>query len=234
MKHTLLSAKKVSKTYRSGRKTHRLLLDINLQIQPGEWHCIMGRSGSGKTSLLNCLAGLEPIDSGEILFNGYDFAQSNDQTLNMIRTHQLGFIYQAHHLILHLSALDNVAIAAILAGHPTELAQHNARESLSKLGLSGVTDQWAYTLSGGERQRVAIARALINQPKLIIADEPTGHLDQKTAEEMITQLHENCQLCQTACLIVTHDQACIRPHSQVHQLLEGQLQTVSSAMTDVR
>ncbi|MBM93652.1 MAG: lipoprotein-releasing system ATP-binding protein LolD [Legionellales bacterium] len=219
----LLSAQNLHYTYTTHQQPQPLLRGIHLSIQAGEWHCILGRSGAGKTTLLNCLSGLDPHYEGCIEFQNQNLRSLKASQLNRIRATQLGFIYQSHHLILQLSAIENVALAVMIAGSSAQVAHQKAQVQLSLLGLSSVQDQPAHTLSGGERQRVAIARALVNQPALIIADEPVGQLDETTAQQTIRILHEACQTHKTACLIVTHDPVCIMPQAQVHQLTEGRL-----------
>ncbi|MCH2155148.1 MAG: ABC transporter ATP-binding protein [Opitutales bacterium] len=203
----VLSAEGVQKSFVSGDDRLEVLRGVELSVSAGELVSICGESGSGKTTLLNILAGLETVDAGEVFWRGRAIGarRLDARTLAPLRATDLGFVFQAYYLVPELNAVENVLLAGRLLGKRGEETQDRAHALLERLGVGHRARGLAHQLSGGERQRVAIARALLNRPGLVIADEPTGNLDEKTGREVIHLLLEVCQQENTACLLVTHN-----------------------------
>lgn len=191
-----LSCRGLCKQY--GART--VLQNLNLQLHRGEYVAIMGESGVGKSTLLNLIAGLDQADQGELLIDGVAAHTLSDDAATLLRRQKLGFIFQAFHLLPHLSVLQNVALPLMLNGLP----QHRAAEMLSAVGLGGREQDFPRQLSGGEMQRVAIARALVHRPRMLLADEPTGNLDPETAAEVLQLLKHELRSSGAAAIIVTH------------------------------
>ncbi|MEU7000185.1 ABC transporter ATP-binding protein [Nonomuraea sp. NPDC046570] len=177
---------------------------VSLRIRPGESVAVMGPSGCGKSTLLNMVAGLDRPTSGSIVVQGEDLGAMNETGLALFRRRHIGMIFQFFNLIDDLPALDNVALAAQLAGTSARQARKRAHELLEKLGVAHRADSYPATLSGGEQQRVAVARALMNSPALLLADEPTGALDSHSGDQVMSLLNDLNRLGHTL-LIVTHD-----------------------------
>lgn len=201
----LLSAKHLSKTYQEGKLTTEVLKDISFDIYPQSLMAIVGSSGSGKSTLLHLLGGLDDPSSGEVIFKGNPLKQLSDNQKALLRNKEIGFIYQFHHLLPDFTALENVAMPLLIGGIKPKEAEERAYEMLSAVNLAKRVNHRPSELSGGERQRVAISRALINNPSLVMADEPTGNLDQNTAETIFELLVELNKKQGTAFLVVTHD-----------------------------
>jgi len=164
----------------------------------------MGPSGSGKSTLMHCLAGLDDATDGQVIVDGVELRGLSDKELTRLRRERLGFVFQAFHVLPHLSVADNVALPLLLQRRPDAA---RTREVLAAVGLEGYDDRLPQTLSGGQLQRVAIARALVHRPPLILADEPTGNLDPRTAERVLAVLHEQIRREGAACVLVTHSAA---------------------------
>ena len=219
----VLHCRKICKIYQEGDNSTPVLNNISLSINAGEHVAILGSSGSGKSTLLHLLGALDQPTSGSVLFEQQDiFAFSNAQQAKF-RNQSLGFVYQAHHLLPEFSALENVAMPRLIANEKRDEALHHAEEMLNKVGLSHRLTHRPSMLSGGERQRVAIARALVNQPKLVLADEPTGNLDTKTGEGIYQLLNELRDLSQTSFIVVTHDIQLAKRLDRSLSLVNGQL-----------
>lgn len=200
----LLTARDVDKTYRTGSVEVAALRDINLDLGRGELITIMGPSGNGKTTLLNCLSGLDDIDRGVIEIGGEDITAMSDARRTDHRARHMGFVFQGFNLIGVLSAAENVELPLLLAGVRAADARERAVDMLQRVGLSDREKHRPTELSGGEQQRVAIARALVSEPAIVWADEPTGNLDSHTADavlDLLTEVHANGQTL----VIVTHD-----------------------------
>ena len=181
-----LQISNLSKEYRIGRdRRFTALREVSLDLQGGELISILGESGSGKSTLMNLLGGLDRDYQGEIRLNGQDIHQYTEKELDQYRRNRIGFIFQSFNLIPHLSVLDNVTIAMTLSGASQEEREKRAREILEEVGLGDQMSKKPSQLSGGQKQRVAIARALINDPAIIMADEPTGNLDTKSSYEIM-------------------------------------------------
>lgn len=201
----MIEARHVSKEYKSGDRINRILENVDLQITPGEFLALVGRSGTGKTTLLNLLGGLDKPTSGEVLFDGRHLEAMSDRELSAFRNETVGFIFQTFFLRPMRTALDNV-IVPLLFGHTSDKqARLRGQEALDEVGLGAFAHTQVRRLSGGQRQRVAIARAMVNKPKLLLADEPTGNLDTQTSLEILTLLRDQNERHGTAIVIVTHD-----------------------------
>ena len=205
MTDAILEARHLSKIYGSGRTAVRAVDDVSLTIPPGELVMIMGPSGSGKTTLLSMLGGLLRPTSGEVVINGTVITELDETRLPVVRALEIGFIFQAFNLLDALDVEENVLFPARLRHGGVGAARNRARDLIERLGMAPRCHALPRTLSGGEKQRVAIARALINEPKLILADEPTGNLDSRTGQEVLMILHDIARDEGRAVVLVTHD-----------------------------
>jgi lipoprotein-releasing system ATP-binding protein len=203
--HVLLQVKHVSKQYHDGDVTTQVLKDVNLDVFKGEQLAIVGSSGSGKSTLLHLMGTLDTPSDGQVLLDGEDIYQLSSARQAVLRNQDLGFIYQFHHLLPEFSALENVAMPAFIQGKNKQQTLADAKVLLERVGLGHRLQHIPAQLSGGERQRVAIARALINQPKLVLADEPTGNLDASSGDAVYELIRELAQQFGTAFVVVTHD-----------------------------
>lgn len=200
-----LMLRDVTRSFGEGAERIEIFKGITNQIMPGEVVALVGPSGSGKSSLLHICGLLEPPTSGTIVINGRDCSKLNDEERTAIRRTQLGFVYQFHHLLPEFSAIENVAMPQLIGGRRSKDAQVLATRLLTMVGLQHRLTHRPGKLSGGEQQRVAIARALANQPRLILADEPTGNLDPRTADMVFGVLVDLCRARGVAALIATHN-----------------------------
>ncbi|RWU11595.1 lipoprotein-releasing ABC transporter ATP-binding protein LolD [Pseudidiomarina gelatinasegens] len=219
----LMECRQLSRVYQDGDRQLRVLQQVDLAIESGEMLAIVGSSGSGKSTLLHCMGGLDKPTSGDVLFAGEPIQNWSANTLADWRNQELGFIYQFHHLLPEFSALENVAMPQLIAGVSGAAAEARAQELLQRVGLSERMNHRPAELSGGERQRVAIARALVNGPRLVLADEPTGNLDDTTAIQIFELLQELNRELTTAFVIVTHDQSLAAQLPRTLTLHHGQL-----------
>lgn len=223
MSNILLRCQDLVKTYREGELETPVLRGINLTVMQKEMLAIVGSSGSGKSTMLHLLGALDTPTSGTVLFEQQDIYQWNNQQQAQFRNRELGFVYQFHHLLGEFTALENVAMPLLIGGMAVKKASKMATEMLARVGLSHRITHRPAELSGGERQRVAIARALVNEPHLVLADEPTGNLDHKSATaiyELMCQLNRELG---TAFVVVTHDRELAgKLHRQVH-MVDGAL-----------
>ena len=202
----VLQAKNLCKSFVIGKEQVKVLQNISLQLFSGESLAITGASGSGKSTLLHLLGGLDKADSGEVLLINKNLQTLNDTDLSLWRNQNLGFIYQFHHLLPELSAEENVAMPLLIRRIQKSEALKKSREILAAVGLAKRLKHRPSELSGGERQRAAIARAMVNEPKCILADEPTGNLDSKTANIIFDLLLQQTQQRKMSLIIVTHDE----------------------------
>lgn len=206
MNDSIIVCQNLSKVYQEGRLATTVLQGVNLTVEKGELLAIVGTSGSGKSTLLHLLGALDAPTTGEVTFNDNNIHKLSSKQQAKWRNQELGFVYQFHHLLSEFTALENVAMPLLIAGEPVKVAQQKATALLERVGLSKRIQHRPAELSGGERQRVAIARALINKPSLVLADEPTGNLDAKSAESVYQLLRELNSELGTAFIVVTHDQ----------------------------
>ncbi|MGF7432842.1 lipoprotein-releasing ABC transporter ATP-binding protein LolD [Pasteurella bettyae] len=219
----LLNCQNISKYYTEGSIQTQVLKDVTFSLNDKELVAIVGSSGSGKSTLLHTLGGLDQPTSGEVFIKGKSLQKASSDELAKLRNSYLGFVYQFHHLMADFTALENV-LMPMLIGHQNKTeAQHRAEKMLNAVGLSHRISHKPSALSGGERQRVAIARALVNNPALVLADEPTGNLDHKTTEsifELIQQLNQEQGI---AFLLVTHDLNLAQKLSRRYVMQDGVL-----------
>lgn len=200
----LISIKHLNKTYIMGAEKVEALKDVTLQIRKNEYVALMGPSGSGKSTLMNLLGCLDSPTSGEYWLNGTEVSTMDDGELAEVRNRQIGFVFQTFNLLPRLSALENVALPLVYAGMGREERLEKARKTLEAVGLGDRVKHKPNELSGGQRQRVAVARALVNDPAIILADEPTGNLDTKTSEEIMA-LFEQIHKAGNTVILVTHE-----------------------------
>lgn len=221
MSEVIFSCQNLAKSYHDGTEVVEVLKKINLTIKKGERIAIVGPSGSGKSTLLHLLGGLDKPSSGQLLMNEVDWQTLSEKQRCTLRNKELGFVYQFHHLLPEFTALENVAMPLLLANETIEIATAKAEEILEKVGLAHRLAHKPSQLSGGERQRVAIARALVHQPRCVLADEPTGNLDNATAAKVFDIMLGLNEQLNTALVIVTHDQQLASRMDKVLMIQEG-------------
>jgi len=223
MSEPLLTARGLKKSYVMGKRTLEVLRGVDVEIGRGDFVALRGASGTGKSTLLHILGGLDTPNEGEIVFDGQSVSRFSDRQLTHFRNRRVGFVFQAYHLLPELTALENVCLPARLARLGTSAAVKRAEELLGRVGLQGRLDHKPSELSGGEQQRVAIARALINEPELLLADEPTGNLDSHTGGEIIELLKNLKPEKQMTLVIATHDSKVAASAPRVFELVDGQI-----------
>ncbi|PXZ04198.1 lipoprotein-releasing ABC transporter ATP-binding protein LolD [Gilliamella apicola] len=219
----LLSAKNLNKTYKEGKMVTEVLKDVSFDIYPKSLLAIIGSSGSGKSTLLHLLGGLDQPTSGEIMFKSQQLNRLSEQEKARLRNQEIGFVYQFHHLLPEFTALENVAMPLLIGGVSPSEAKKRAMVMLESVNLVKRANHRPAELSGGERQRVAIGRALINNPALVMADEPTGNLDKSSADAIFDLLVKLNREHGTAFLVVTHDLALANKLDQQLIMSDGQL-----------
>lgn len=220
---TVLECRAVYKEYLDVDTKIQVLTGVNLAVKRGEQIAIMGRSGSGKTTLLQMLGGLDKPSKGEILLNGHNMHRLSERKLEQMRNKSMGFIYQRHHLLPEFNAIENVAMPLLIANVEPVDATKRATELLIEVGLKDRLHHRPSELSGGERQRIAIARALVNRPNCVLADEPTGNLDDQNAQQVLEVMQSLNRAHQTSLIIVTHDPALAAKMDRILVLHGGQL-----------
>ncbi len=218
---SVLECQNLTMRYDQGGLNVDVLEGVNLIVNSGDRVAIMGASGSGKSTLLHLLGGLEKPTGGKVVLNGIDLNHVGSAALAKLRNSSLGFIYQFHHLLGEFTVLENVAMPLLIGGESVEEARRKATLLLQRVGLGHRIEHKPGELSGGERQRAAVARALINNPKVILADEPTGNLDSKTAEQVFQLMLELNQELNVSFLVVTHDHDLAAKMSKVLHMEDG-------------
>jgi lipoprotein-releasing system ATP-binding protein len=219
----ILSLRGVTRTYKSGDRALAVLRGVDLDLTPGQMTGLVGPSGSGKSSLLHIAGLLEAPDSGSVTIGSRDALKMSDRDRTMVRRLELGFVYQFHHLLPELNAVDNVAVPLMINGQSRVKARKRGEELLARMGLVGRGHHQPGQLSGGEQQRVAIARSLANHPKVLIADEPTGNLDPATSMVVFRSLLEIARNEGVAVLVATHNMELTTYMDRVLALQEGRL-----------
>lgn len=221
----VLIGKGLSKTFDDGRRNLQVLEEIDLAIAPGERVCVFGRSGSGKSTLLHILAGLLDADAGEVWVDGTNLTECSGKERALLRNRALGFVYQFHHLLPEFTAVENVAMPLLIRGDSTKRARSQAARLLREIELEERMDHLPKQLSGGERLRVAVARAVIGEPKVVLADEPTGSLDADSASLVMELIESISEQHGTAFVIVSHDEGNGTFAHRTVRLSEGHLVT---------
>lgn len=226
MSDVVLAARGLRKVYKQGHSELEVLADVEFTVRRGDMAAIIGTSGSGKSTLLNLLGGLDTPSSGSVEIGGQPLTGLNERAMGRMRNRYLGFVYQFHHLLPEFTALENAATPLLIRGLKPAIAAERAEHLLTQVGLGERLQHKYAALSGGERQRVAIARALVTDPALVLADEPTGNLDERTAAQVQDLMLELNQRLGTAFLVVTHDHRVAARCQTCHELHEGHLRPV--------
>ncbi len=224
----LLTIRQLCRSFREGDRVHRVLDGADAQIHGGETVAILGRSGSGKSTLLNLISGIDRPDSGSIDLDGREISALTEPARTLFRRAQIGFVYQFFNLIPTLDVEENVRLVLELNGVRGPEARRRSAAMLTQVGLADRSRSAIDKLSGGEQQRVAIARALVHEPSVLLADEPTGNLDEETARQVMPVLLSLAQSRGAALLIVTHDTAFARNADRVLELRDGRLQAMGT------
>lgn len=227
LRDVVLECRNLTKKYTDGKYDIAVFENLQFSLKAGEMAAIVGASGSGKTTLLNMLAGLDLPTSGDVLLKKTSWSDMKDSLRSKMRNSSLGFVYQFHHLLPEFSALENVMMPMLVAGKKTVIAKAKAKILLKQVGLEERYDHKPSQLSGGERQRTAIARALVNDPTLVLMDEPTGNLDENTATEIKKLVQYLAKELNTAFLVVTHDETMLDWMDSAYRLKFGELKLIS-------
>lgn len=223
----ILKGDHLSKSFpsKTGGEELVVLDDVSISINSGDVICVVGASGSGKSTLLHILGGLDQPDSGTISWQGQHMYDMNSEELADFRNRKLGFVFQFHHLLPEFTALENVMMPALISGASSDEANDRAMELLERFGIPDRSGHRPTELSGGEQQRVAMARALINNPELILADEPTGNLDERNTEILLDMLFELRETDGVSILLITHEKDIAQRTDKTYELSKGKLHT---------
>ncbi len=222
----MLRAENLTKIFRSGEQEVVVFDGLNFEVEQGEFLALVGRSGSGKTTLLHLLAALDTPTRGELYFDGQRLSELSFEEQAEYRNQKIGFVWQMHHLLPEFSALENVMLPQLIAGSDFEKAQGRARELLAEVGLENAMGRRTGELSGGEQQRVALARALVNNPALLLADEPTGNLDHRTAELVMDLLERLHRVHGLTSVLATHNMELAQRAARTLRMEDGRLTEV--------
>lgn len=225
MNPEVLSCRQVSRRFQLGPQTVQVLHEIDFQVEPAELVSIVGSSGSGKTTLLNLLAGLDSPSDGEVFMAGQPLSKLSDRARAKLRNEHMGFVFQFHHLLPEFTALENVVLPQVIGGQYSRDSEQRAADLLARVGLGDRAAHRPAELSGGERQRVAIARALINNPRVVLMDEPTGNLDDATSEQVHELILELNRQSDASFIVVTHNQEWARQMPRCLTLKRGHILT---------
>lgn len=224
-KDVILSGSDIVKTYpqKTGDGALTVLDNVSIDIERGSVVSVIGASGSGKSTLLHVLGGLDRPDSGKVSWNDRDIYKMDDESLADFRNTELGFVFQFHHLLPEFTAIENVMMPALISGDEFSVAQQRAQELLDHFGIPGRAEHRPTQLSGGEQQRVAMARALMNNPRLLLADEPTGNLDEKNTDILLDMLFELREAENVSILLITHEKDIASRSDVIYELSKGKL-----------
>ncbi len=223
MEQPIISAHQLHKTFRNGQIEVHALRGVDLVVARGEMVAIMGPSGCGKTTLLNCISGLDDFDAGEVLIEGTDLRAMNDRTRTTYRAQRMGFVFQTFNLLPVITAVENVELPLLVSGVKLAEARKRALAALAQVGLTDRSQHRPAELSGGQRQRVTIARALVNNPAIVWADEPTGNLDSKAADDILQLMRQLNQERGQTLVIVTHDAQIGNLCDRIVRMQDGQI-----------
>lgn len=220
----LIDAKGLAKSYRMGQEVIRALVSVDIQVRKGEYVAFMGPSGSGKSTLMNIVGALDTPSGGKYILNGNDVSTMSESDLATVRNKEIGFVFQTFNLLPRYSALENVALPLVYAGYSKSERLNRARKALEDVGLGNRADHKPNELSGGQRQRVAIARALVNDPSIILADEPTGNLDTKTSYDIMALFKDLNEKGNTI-IMVTHEEDIAAFAKRIIRLRDGVIES---------
>ena len=219
----MLTVKDLHKSYQVGKTTYEVLKGVSLTVEKGEFVAVMGPSGSGKTTLLNCISCYIPIDSGEIMLGDRQLANLSEDALAKVRNRQLGFVFQDFLLLDGLTVRENILLPRIIRGDAGSEAEAMAEELCELFGIQQIEQKYPAEISGGERQRAAVARALINEPLLILADEPTGNLDSKTSQDVLSLMKVTGQKFAQTMVMITHNEEIAQMADRIIRIEDGRI-----------
>ncbi|MCA9751036.1 MAG: ABC transporter ATP-binding protein [Gemmatimonadetes bacterium] len=229
MSDRAIQAIELRRVFRSGPQTLEVLGGVSMEVRPGEMVAIVGPSGSGKSTLLHCLGGLDRPDAGEVRIGNDDLATLSDRELARVRNRRVGFVFQFHHLLPDFSALENVMLPSLVGGAPRAEAEARAKRLLEDVGLGARLAHAPGELSGGEQQRVAVARALVNEPDVVLADEPSGNLDPRSSASLHELLEQLRRARGVALVVATHDPSLASSADRALGLRDGRLTAIDAS-----